>query len=63
MKEKVYTIKLTQKQLDTLSDIFHDFKDYNRGSEYSIIPAMEIEAVLTMQTGGAYFSDTTYDIK
>ena len=62
-KVKKYRVELTQKQLDTLSDALHDFKDYNRGCEMAIHPVMEIEAELTEQTKGAYASDSTYDIK
>lgn len=61
--EKTYKVELTQEQLDLLSDICHDYKDGNRGSEYYIRPVMELEAELTRQTEGAYFSDSTYDIR
>lgn len=56
-------IELTQEQLDTLSDVFHNYKDIYRGCESVVRPAMEIEAELTRQTNGAYVSDSTYDIR
>ena len=63
MKEKRYKVELTEEQLELLSDICHDFKDYNRGSEYYIRPVMELEAELTRQTDGAYEADSTYDLE
>lgn len=59
----VARIELTQEQLDLLSDICHGYKDSNRGCESFIRPVMELEAELTRQTKGAYFSDSTYDIR
>lgn len=60
---KTYKIELTERQLETLSDIFHNYKDIYRGCESVIRPAMKIEAAMVKQTGGMYYPDTTYDIK
>ncbi len=58
-----YKVELTEEQLDLLSDICHEYKDSNRGCEAFVRPVMELEAELTEQTGGVYFSDSTYDIR
>lgn len=53
----------TKDELKIMSNVFHDYKDYNRGIKESILPVMELEKKLTELTGGAYEPDTTYDIK
>lgn len=58
-----FTVELTDKQLETLAVIMHEFKDYNRGDKSMVLPAMEIEKELTEQTNGVYQADTSYDIK
>lgn len=54
---------LSQEQLDLLSEIFHEYKDYNRGDRDRILPAMDLEADLNRLSGGRYIPDPTYDIK
>ena len=61
--DRKHTVKLSDSDLDLLCDIFHGYKDYNRGSELYILPVMELEASLSQQTDGLYQPDTTYDIK
>ena len=58
-----HKVELTEEQLDLLSDICHGYKDCYRGCEAFVRPVMELEAELTKQTGGVYFSDSTYDIR
>lgn len=58
-----YSLILSDKQLELLSNICHNFKDDNRGCKEEILPVMELEKSLVQQTGGAYAPDTTYDVK
>lgn len=58
-----YEEPFTDNQLDTLRDILHEFKDYNRNDRERVLAAMDIEKKLAVITGGAYEPDTTYDIK
>ena len=57
------SLALTQEQLDFLSSILHEYKDYNRGDRDRILPAMDLEAALNRLSGGRYIPDPTYDIK
>lgn len=56
-------ISLTEKDLETLSDLFHEVKDFNRTDKHKIETVMRIETMLQQQTAGLYKPDTTYDIK
>ncbi len=56
-------LHLTDKQLETLRDIFHEYKDYNRHYRKDILQAMELEKIFFEISGGNYEADTTYDIK
>ncbi len=56
-------ISLNENDLETLSDLFHEVKDYNRGDKQKIETVMRIETMLQQQTAGLYKPDTTYDIK
>ena len=49
--------------LENLSDVFHDYKDYNRDSRERVCGAMRLEDKLSMLTHGRYEPDTTYDIR
>lgn len=55
-------IELTKLNLETISDVFHEFKDLHRGHPADVKAVMEIEKKLTEQTNGVYQADTTYDI-
>lgn len=55
--------KLTDSELELLSDIFHDYKDTHREIKESVRKAMDLEKKITVITGGRYEPDTTYDIK
>lgn len=55
--------RLTDEDLETLSMVFHEYKDYRRSDEESIRPAMALEQKIKALTGGRYTPDTTYDIK
>lgn len=57
-----YDEPFTDGQLETLSDILHEYKDYNRSSRKLVLAAMEIEKRLTEITLGAYRPDTTYNV-
>ena len=59
---KTCTITLTYDQLELISNICHDFKDFNRGDAYQIMPVMKLEEDLVKQTDGVYEPDTTYDM-
>lgn len=54
---------LDVKQLVLLSDIFHEYKDCNRGVTAKILNAMSLERLFEAQTHGVYCPDTTYDVK
>ncbi len=56
-----FPVFLTREELETLSEVFHGYKDYNRGSRDLLLLAQGIEARLVKQTEGAYEPDTTYD--
>lgn len=56
-------ISLTENDLETLSDLFHEVKDFNRGDKEKIGTVMRIETMLEQQTAGLYKPDTTYNIK
>lgn len=60
---KMHTILLSNEDLELLSDIFHDYKDNHRNNNEAVRPVMNLEKDLTIQTGGLYQADTTYDIK
>lgn len=60
---KAERVSFTDIQLQTISDIFHEFKDIHRGIKADIRAVMEIEEVLSKQTCGKYKADTTYNIK
>lgn len=62
-ENKTWKVKLTAKQLETISDALHSFKDYNRGDRERILAVMQVEKTLAAQTCGAYKADTTYDVK
>lgn len=53
----------TPEELRTLSDIFHQYKDCNRGCKELVGQAMELEKKLIRLTGWKYEPDTTYDIQ
>lgn len=59
----LHEIFLSGEDLELLSDIFHDYKDYHRNNNEAVRPVMDLEKDLTIQTGGLYQADTTYDIK
>ena len=56
-------ISLTENDLETLSDLFHEVKDFNRGDKEKVETVMRIETMLEQQTAGLYKPDTTYNIK
>lgn len=56
-------ISLTEDDLETLSDLFHEVKDFNRGDKEKVGTVMRIETMLEQQTAGLYKPDTTYNIK
>lgn len=56
-------ISLTEDDLETLSDLFHEVKDFNRGDKEKVETVMRIETMLEQQTAGLYKPDTTYNIK
>lgn len=56
-------ISLTENDLETLSDLFHEVKDFNRGDKEKVGTVMRIETMLEQQTAGLYKPDTTYNIK
>lgn len=56
-------ISLTEKDLETLSELFHEVKDYNRNDTKRVKTVMKLEDKLQKQTAGIYEPDTTYDIK
>lgn len=58
-----YSLILSDKQLELLSNICHNYKDDYRGCKEEILQVMELEKSLVQQTGGAYAPDTTYNIK
>ena len=62
-ENKTWKVKLGAKQLETIADAFHSFKDFNRGDRERILAVMQVEKALAAQTGGAYRADTTYDVK
>ena len=53
----------SKEELEILSTVFHEYKDYNRGEKEKILPAMALEKKLISLTNGKYTPDTTYDIK
>lgn len=56
------SVKLNNEQMVLLSNVFHEYKDYNRGVACLIKPVMELEAKLVNETDGMYEPDPTYDI-
>lgn len=56
-------ISLSKEDLETLSELFHEVKDYNRNDTEKIKTVMKLEDKLQKQTAGFYEPDTTYDIK
>ena len=57
------TIELSKINLETIADVFHEFKDYHRGNPSDVMAVMVIEKKLVEQTNGVYKPDTTYDVK
>lgn len=53
----------TPEELKTLSAIFHEYKDSNRGCDELVRPAIALEKKVTLLTGFKYEPDTTYDTK
>lgn len=62
-KEFSFNLTLTGEQLDTLSDVFHEYKDRYRHCREAVLSVMEIEKILVEQSNGEYRPDTSYDWK
>lgn len=58
-----HIVKLSDKELELISLICHEFKDTYRGCADAVKPVMFLELNLVVQTNGAYDPDPTYDIK
>lgn len=53
----------SQEELNTMSDIFHEYKDGHRTEKRFILPAMALERKFETLSEGRYQADTTYDTK
>lgn len=51
----------SQEELDTLSIIFHDYKDGHRTEKRFILPAMALERKFETLSEGLYHADPAYD--
>ena len=54
---------LADEELRHLSDVFHEYKDYNRGNKEALLKTMSLEAKMTFCSAGRYESDCTYNVK
>ena len=59
----VLNVCVIKHHIETLSDLFHEVKDFNRGDKEKVGTVMRIETMLEQQTAGLYKPDTTYNIK
>lgn len=60
---RIHGVVLTEFELETISEIFHEYKDAYRTTPEYLHKVMAIEKQLTEQTKGVYQADTTYDWK
>ena len=60
---RIHKVTLTEFELETISEIFHEYKDAYRTTPEYLFKVMAIEKQLTDQTNGVYQADTTYDWK
>ena len=60
---RIHKVTRTEFELETISEIFHEYKDAYRTTPEYLFKVMAIEKQLTDQTNGVYQADTTYDWK
>ena len=60
---KIEEAKQEKEALELLSNIIHNFKDFNRGETELILKVMALENKIVHATNGSYRPDTTYNIE